>query len=364
MMALQMDFAYEAAAGRVVFGAGRAAELGAELDRLGRSRVLLLSTPGQRDLAARIGLLAGGRVAGHFHGAEPQVPRSLVARAEAQVRALSVDGLLPIGGGSTIGLAKGLALATGLPTLAVPTTYSGSEMTRIWGLTEGGEKATGRDLVVRPRTVIYDPLLTLGLPPRTSAESGINAMAHAVEALYAADANPVTSLQAEEALRALAASLPRVVAAPDDAEARSEALYGAWLAGLCLDTVAMGLHHKLCHVLGGSFDLPHAAVHAVVLPHALAYNAPAVAPALVRAARALGSDDPPAAIQALERRLGVPTSLAAIGMKEADLPRALELALARPYPNPRPLERDGLSRLLEAAFVGAPASAPATAARG
>ena len=225
-------------------------------------------------------------------------------------------------------------------------------MTPIWGLTEGGVKRTGRDPRVLPRVVIYDPQLTLSLPPRIAGPSGINALAHCVEALYAPDASPIVALMAEEGIRALAASLPAVSRAPEDLEARSGALYGAWLAGTALGAATLGLHHKLCHTLGGSFNLPHAEVHTVILPHAAAYNAPAAPAAMARAARALGADDAPGAIFDLAGALGAPTALRDIGMREADLDRAAELATQNPYPNPAPVTYAGVRRLLEDAFHG------------
>ena len=219
-------------------------------------------------------------------------------------------------------------------------------------ISEGGQKKTGRDPRVLPRTVIYDPELTLGLPPALAAVSGMNAIAHAVEALYAVDANPVISLIAEEGMRALAAGLPAVLGAPHDIDARSNALYGAWLCGIALNGCAMALHHKLCHTLGGSFNLPHAETHSVILPHAVAYNAPAAPAAMARIARALGADDAAAGLFALGRRLGTPTSLAAIGMPADGLDRAADLAAFAPYPNPRPVERGAIRALLDDAFHG------------
>jgi alcohol dehydrogenase class IV len=222
----------------------------------------------------------------------------------------------------------------------------------VQGLTEGGVKRTVRDPKLLPRTVIYDPELTLALPPEVSGPSGINAIAHCVEALYALDANPITSLMAEEGLRALGASLPPVVQQPDDLAARAQALYGAWLAGTALGTVGMALHHKLCHTLGGSFNLPHAATHTLMLPHAAAYNCAAAPEAMARIARALDADDAPAALFDLARRLGAEMRLAAFGLSEADLDRAADLALETPYPNPAPVTRERVRALLQDAYEG------------
>jgi maleylacetate reductase len=237
----------------------------------------------------------------------------------------------------------------------VPTTYAGSEMTPIYGITEGGSKKTGRDARVLPRCVIYDPELLQGLPWAVTVSSTFNAMAHAAEGLYAPDTNPVVWLMAEEGIRAGVAALPLLQNDPHHLEARSDALYGAWLCGMVLGATTMGLHHKLCHTLGGSFNLPHAQVHTVVLPHALAYNASAAPEAMRRAARALDvdADDVPRALQDLARRFGAPTSLAALGMPADGLDRAADLAVQNPYANPRALDRAALRALLQRAFDGA-----------
>jgi alcohol dehydrogenase class IV len=239
-----------------------------------------------------------------------------------------------------------------VPIIAVPTTYAGSEMTPIYGITENGRKQTGRAARVLPRTVIYDPDLTLTLPPALSAASGMNAIAHAVEALYAPDTNPIVELMAEECIRALATALPRLTANPADRDARSDALYGAWLGGSVLGAVAMSLHHKLCHTLGGTYALPHAETHAIVIAHAAAYNAVAAAPAMQRVARALGTANAAQGLFDLRAVLGIPASLAALGMRASDLDAAAELATRDPYANPRPVERPAVRALLQDAFDG------------
>jgi len=213
-------------------------------------------------------------------------------------------------------------------------------------------KKTGRDPRVLPKTVIYDPALTVTMPAQLSATSGMNAIAHCVEALYAQDANPIISLVAEEGIRALAKSLPTVVKEPADQEARSLALYGAWLGGVSLGAVGMALHHKLCHTLGGTFNLPHAETHTVLLPHATAYNASAAPEAMERVARALGARSAAAGLHDLAASLGAPLSLASLGMKRPDLARAADLAVLNPYYNPRLLSKEGILALLEDAFDG------------
>jgi maleylacetate reductase len=347
-----LEFTYETLPGRVVFGAGSLERLPDEVARLGAERVLVLSTPGKRALAEDAARRLGARAVGVYDQAVMHTPIEVAEAGRAAAERLGADAYVAIGGGTTIGLAKAIALATGRPIVAVPTTYSGSEMTPIQGITADGVKRTRRDPSMLPRVVIYDPELTLGLPARISGPSGMNAIAHCVEALYALNANPITSLMAEEGIRALGASLPVVVREPGDLEARSAALYGAWLAGAALGTVGMALHHKLAHVLGGSFNLPHAETHTLILPHAAAYNRGAAPDAMARIARALGAEDAPAALFDLAKALGAEMRLAAFGLSEADLDRAAELATQDPYYNPRPVSREAVRALLQDAYEG------------
>jgi maleylacetate reductase len=348
-------FAYEALPMRVVFGPGSLARLPDEVAALGLTRVLVLCSPEQEDTGRLVAGALGERAAGVLAEARMHVPIEVATRARDLARELGADGCVAVGGGSAVGLGKAIALEHGLPVVAVPTTYAGSEMTPVWGLTEGGSKRTGRDRRVLPRSVVYDPELTVTLPAQLSATSGMNALAHAVEGLYAPDATPIVSLMAEEGARALAAALPRVVADGADIDARGEAQYGAWLCGAVLGATTMSLHHKLCHTLGGTLDLPHAQTHTVVLPHALAYNAPAVPQALAALGRALGgATDPARELWELAGRLGAPRSLAELGMVESDIGRVADLAVESPYANPRPVTRDGVARLLRAAWSGEP----------
>ena len=346
------SFVHQALASRVVFGAGSLQQLGQEIDALGATRALVLSTPEQAGAARRVAELLGERAAGIFPQAVMHVPIETAREARAEARRLGADCAVAIGGGSTTGLGKAIALDSGLPIIAIPTTYAGSEMTSIYGLTEAGVKKTGRDLRVLPRTVIYDPELSLSLPIGLTVTSGLNAIAHAAEGLYAFDGNPIVSLMAEEGIRAVAAALPILSAVPDDVDARGDALYGAWLCGAVLGAVSMGLHHKLCHTLGGSFNLPHAEVHTVVLPHALAYNAAQAPEAMRRIARALGAESAATGLFDLAHRLGAPLALKDIGMPVDGLDRAADLAVQTPYPNPRPLERAAIRALLQRAFDG------------
>jgi maleylacetate reductase len=345
-------FTYNSRPARIVFGAGSLERLGEELDELGIRRALVLSTPEQRFLADRVRKLGGERCVGVFDGAVMHVP---VATAQAGVdaaREADADGLIAAGGGSTLGLAKAIALETSLPIVAVPTTYAGSEVTPIYGMTAGNEKKTGKSYRVLPRTVIYDASLTFTLSVELTATSGLNAIAHAAEGLYAQDANPVMSMFAEEGIGSLARALPIVCARPDDLAAREGAQYGAWLCGTVLGGVGMALHHKLCHTLGGVFNLPHAETHAVILPYAMAFNLPAAPEALQRLRRALDAADPASCLYELGRQLGAPASLKALGLKAADLDRAAEVAMRAPYWNPRPLSYEAVRRLLQFTFDG------------
>jgi maleylacetate reductase len=361
-----MQFTYNGQPSRVIFGAGSLQHLAREIDLLGAKRALVLSTPEQRASAEMIADLLGSKAAGVFDRAVMHVPIETAREARQMALLLGADCAIAIGGGSTTGLGKAIALDSGLPILAIPTTYAGSEMTPIYGITEGGLKKTGKDARVLPRTTIYDPDLSMRLPVALSITSGINAIAHAAEGLYAVDSNPIMDLMACEGIAALARALPAIYknatdkTARADAEyvkARSDALYGAWLCGTVLGNVGMALHHKLCHTLGGSFNLPHAEVHTIVLPHALAYNQAAAPKAMQKIAKALGVSEShnTTAAQAtwdLAYNNGAPTSLAVIGLQESDLDKACDIAMQNQYANPRLLERVALRALFQDAFEG------------
>jgi alcohol dehydrogenase class IV len=345
-------FAYDALPGRVVFGNGAFERVPDELDRLGARRVLLIADPSGRTWADRLADRIGSRIVGRIDDVRVHVPIERAEAARALARETEAGTLVTIGGGSATGLAKAVALEAPLPILAVPTTYAGSEMTPIWGLTEGARKTTGRDPRVQPRTVVYDPVLTLTLPASIAGPSGMNALAHCAEALYAAGANPITSLMAEQGIRVLATGLPRVTAHPDDLDARGDVLAGAYLAAAAFAAAGSGIHHKICHVLGGAYDLPHADMHTVVLPHALGLVAPSEPEAIARIAAALGSPDVPAAVYDLAAALGAQTSLAAIGMPGDRLDEAAELILEAIPGEPKPVGRPAIRALLDDAYVG------------
>ena len=351
------SFAYDQLPGRVIFGVGSFGRLEAEVRRLGAGRAIVLCLPEQRGFAEQAVAQLGPIAAGIFAEAVMHVPIETARAARAAARELGADCAVAIGGGSTTGLGKAIALESALPIVCVPTTYAGSEMTPVYGITEAGVKKTGRDQRVLPKTVIYDPALTVGLPAKVSGPSGMNAIAHCVEALYAENANPVTSLMAADAIRALARALPVVVREPENLEARSDALYGAWLAGAALGAVGMAIHHKLCHTLGGSFHLPHAEVHTVILPHAAAFNREAAPEAMRIVAEALGAagagvPDAAQGLYDLARRIAAPVALKDIGMPADGLDRAARLATQSPYYNPRPVDYGGVRALLEDAYAG------------
>jgi len=343
------SFTHDAPAQRVVFGAGAIARVGDEAARLGVARALVIATPGSgARLGARVAELLGSRSAGVHAEAVIHVPRAVAEAGLAAARLTKADGLIAAGGGSAIGLAKIIARDTGLPIVALPTTYSGSEATPIWGTSEGERKTTGRDTKVLPRTVIYDPGLTLGLPAAVTAASAMNAIAHCVEGLWVAERTPVTVAYATEAMRRFGAHLPRAVQNGADLDARAECLIGAWLAGTVL-TGGTGLHHKLAHVLGG-LGLPHAETHAIMLPHVMRFNLDAAPEAKARLQDALGSDDPAAAVAAMLKKFPIPQRLREVGFDAAKADFVAGEIAAASITAPRPASASDVRELLAAAY--------------
>lgn len=347
-----LEFTRDDIPGRVVFGAGSRRQVADEVDRHGAARVLVVASPAEDALADELSALLGDRVVGRFADVVQHVPIAKAHDARAMVRDTGADLVLTIGGGSATGFGKAIALEIDIVQIAVPTTYAGSEMTTIWGLTDGDHKMTGKDPRVKPDVVIYDPELTLSLPPSIAGPSGMNALAHCVEALYGPGADPVTSVLAVEGVRALAASLPTVCRAPDDLDARTTALFGAHLAGVSLATGGTALHHKTCHVLGGMFNLNHGDMNAVVLGHALAYNAPAIPDIMDRLGVVLEVDDAAGAMFDLARAIGAPTDLSSIGMPEDGLDEAARRVVVDAAANVRPPEFTGIRSMLDDAFHG------------
>lgn len=347
-------FIHETRPARVVFGAGSLASLEAEVDRLGLQRVLVVCTAGRGATLAACVQAALGECVGAVHpGAVMHTPTRVTEEAMQVLAECHADAVLAVGGGSAIGLAKAIVLRTGLPQIALPTTYAGSEMTPILGETEAGAKKTVRTPKVVPGLVVYDVDLTLDLPPDVSGPSGMNAIAHGVEALYAPDGNPLIALLAATGIESLARSLPVIAGEPRDREARTDALYGAWLCGMALGSVTMGLHHKLCHVLGGLFDLPHALTHATLLPEVATYNTEAAPAAMAQVARALGTEDAATGLRQLNARLGIHQGLGDLGMPAQGIEAATERLMADGCSNPRVLEPGAIRKLLQRAHAAA-----------
>lgn len=350
---MPQPFTYSANPARIVFGPGTLASVADEVKGQSGRHALILSTPFQKAEAEALAKQLGALSAGVFAEAAMHTPVSVTEKAMAAFAAAGADCVVALGGGSTIGLGKAIAYRNDAPQIVVATTYAGSEVTPILGQTEHGIKTTVRDARILPEVVIYDPALTLGLPVPMSVTSGLNAMAHAVEAVYAQDRNPIASMMAIEGVRALRDALPLIVADPRNIEARGDALYGSWLCGTVLGSVGMALHHKLCHTLGGSFDLPHAETHAILLPHSAAYNAQSAAEALQPLADLFGGGSIGSVLYDFAKRLGAPLALKDLGVREDQLDRAADLAVKNPYWNPRPVERGAVRALLQAAWEGA-----------
>ncbi|KAF4334668.1 ADH4-alcohol dehydrogenase IV [Fusarium beomiforme] len=356
------SFVHDVLSNRIIFGSGSIRKLPDEIKRLNVSRPLLLCTPGKSHLADQLSDIikdASLEVAGIFPHATAHTPIPVTEKGTAFLASVSAECVVSIGGGSVVGLGKAISIRSGVPHISIPTTYSGSEMTPILGETENGHKTTRSDPKILPDVVIYDVDFTLTLPPTICSTSGVNAIAHAVEALYAQNTNPIISILALEGVRSLAEALPEIVANPDSKAPRDQALYGAWLCGTVLGSSSMGLHHKLCHVLGGSFGLPHAETHTIVLRHALSYNAPFIPEQMAKLATVLpGSNgDALAGLEHLLGRLPVPRGLKEVGMKESDIDRAAQIATSNQYPNPRPLELKWITELIRRAWAGEPGKA-------
>jgi maleylacetate reductase len=346
------SFTYDVSAYRVIFGVGSFARLREELERIGVERPLFISTPGRRKDAEKTAKGLTAMTAAVYSEAVMHVPIDTIVKARNAAQHHQADSIIAFGGGSGIDTSKAVALELELPIVAVPMTYGGSEVTPFYGYTEDGIKKGKRDRKMLPKTVIYDPALTASLPARVSGPSGINAIAHCVEGLYAKEANPIMSLLAAEGIRALARSLSIVVKEPMNLDARTDALYGAWLAGMVLGSVGMAVHHNISHVLGGTFNLPHANVHTIVLPHAMVFNRDAAPEAMRIAAEALGVKDAAEGIFDLAKRVAPPVALKDIGMPAGQLDRAAKLVTEHPYHNPRPVEYYAIRQLLQNAYLG------------
>jgi maleylacetate reductase len=347
-----MRFVHDTLPQRVRFASDdAAAQLAEEVEDLVATRLMVIAAEPERSLAERV---ANDLPVTVWHPeVAMHVPGKVARRACQVARSQKVDTLVSVGGGSTTGLAKAVALETGLPIIALPTTYAGSEATNVWGITEDNQKQTGTDPRVLPRTVIYDAALTLSLPLDMSMASGLNALAHCIDSMWAPRADPINAALAAEGIRALSAGLPLVKADPVGLAGREQALYGAYLSAVAFASAGSGLHHKICHVLGGMFDLPHAQTHAVVLPHVLAANSPYAPETEHRIAAAFGSPTADEGLRALRQHLDAPVALRDLGMPEDGIAPAADSVLAQAPPgNPAPLDPDKLTSLLRAAWEG------------
>ncbi|RYC80409.1 Maleylacetate reductase [Fusarium oxysporum f. sp. narcissi] len=354
-------FVYSPLSHKIIFGRGSIRQLPQCLQQLGFRRALVLSTPHQIDQAKQITDILESHVEASwiFSEATMHTPLNITEKALAFCQQNEPDVLVSIGGGSTTGLGKAISFRKGIYHISIPTTYAGSEVTPILGETVDGIKTTKTQFEILPKTVIYDVDLTLTLPLPMSLTSIINAIAHGVEALYAPNTNPIVSLMAAEGVRSLANGSYELLDDPDSIVARSICQYGAWLCGTCLGSVGMSLHHKLCHTLGGSFNLPHAETHTIVLPHALAYNAPKVPQAMKVLAGVLpdSQGDALRGLNTLLNKLGVPRSLKSIGFKEEDIGKAADIAVSKSYANPREIDRELIREVIRRAGAGEDARA-------
>ncbi|WP_120006542.1 maleylacetate reductase [Nesterenkonia muleiensis] len=355
---MTMRFTHQTLGQRVLFGAGNTvSDLVAESERISAgdgaaSRIMLIVSDSVSTIADAIEDKLP--VAHRHRGARRHVPVEDAHTARHEAEQADIDLILCLGGGSAVGLAKAVALTAHLPIIAVPTTYAGSEATNVWGMTENGRKTTGVDDAVLPASVIYDADLVRDLPAELTVASGINALAHSIDSMWAPRANPINQAWATEAMRALAEGLPQVAHHPAESrEGRQQMQYGAYLSAVAFASAGSALHHKICHVLGGAFDLPHAQTHSVVLPYVLAFNAPATPEAAVRIAAALGAEHPVEGLQTLRQRIDAPQALRDHGLKEEHLEEAAQLVLgATPETNPRHVTSRDAERLVYAMWAG------------
>jgi maleylacetate reductase len=344
-------FTHEGVPTRIVFGLGARHDLADELDRLGLSQVMLIASGSSRTEADALVQLLDHRLTWRVDGVQQHVPAERVEEVTADAVSAGADGVVTLGGGSATGLGKAVALS-GLPLVAVPTTYAGSEMTPVWGVTTGRRKQTGRDPQVVPKTVVYDPELTFHLPALVTAASGMNAVAHCLEALWAPGASPLSAPLALDGARALCEALPNAVAEPWDPKSRSRALVGACQAGMALASAGTGLHHRICHILGGRFDMPHAQTHAALLPHVVGFNEPVLGPLAAKMAVAVGSGRASTGVYDLATRMGLCMALSELGMPEAAIEEVAAEVAADPPANPRAIDEAALRSILRRAWEG------------
>ena len=348
---MKLDFKYRGSNSQIVFGCGAIEQTSLWIEQLSCKQAIVLCTKGREQQAQNLSDSFGKLTVGVLPMAVMHTPVEITKLALQKVREKNADCLVAIGGGSATGLSKAIAYHTKLPQIVIPTTYAGSEVTPNLGQTENKLKISLKCEQIIPNIVIYDPELTSNLPINTSITSGFNAMAHAIEGLYAKDCNPISSLSANEGLKALISALPKLKLDSADITARSEALYGAWLCGTVLGTVGMALHHKLCHVLGGSFDTPHAETHTILLPHTINFNAKVASDSLKNLHNML-DNSPGTGLYEFAKKMGAPISLKEIGLSEKNLDKASKIATKNPYWNPRPITWDAIRQLLQDAWEG------------
>jgi maleylacetate reductase len=351
--AVVQAFTWSALPSRVVFGTGAVLRVSDEVARLEKRRVLLVGGGAStRTSFSRVRDALGDMVAGTFGGSTQHVPAHVIDAAVATARAVGADVLISVGGGSATGLGKMLAYTCDLPLIAIPTTYSGSEMTAVWGRITEGRKHTAFDMRVLPRSVVYDAELCVGMPPRLAAASGMNALAHCLEALWSSGANPMTTALAVEGGRRLVSGLPRVVDDPDDVGAHAHNLIGACLAGVAMAQAGMGIHHRSAHVLGGGWQLPHAETHAILLPRSTALVAPRAQGAMHDASRIFDSDDVPTAVFTLLQRLRLPAGLSELDMPEDGLDEAARRIMDATHNDPLVPDVASVRQMLDDAYFG------------
>lgn len=341
---------------RVLFGTGKAADHTADaIAGLGAERVLLVADRFAINLADEI--VGKAPIVARIHDIVQHVPVENGRAAVDLAGSEAIDAVVAIGGGSATGLAKFVARDTGVPIIAVPSTFAGSEATNVWGQTEGRRKTTGVDDRVVPKVIVYDASLSRSLPGRLAVSSGLNAVAHAIDGLWAPRADPINVALATEGVRALVPGLRALHAEPDDLEGRETALYGAYLAAVAFASAGSGMHHKICHVLGGAYNLSHAEMHATVLPYVAAYNAPEAPEAMERIARIFDVETTraPHALADFRDELGITGGLAALGLHEPDIPEAARLATESiPPSNPRHASVEDIENIIRAAWAGGP----------
>ena len=344
-------FQFECHSPTVLFGAGRVTDLAGRLDQIGKSRALLVTTKGGARRYREVAEVLASRLRASFDGALPHCPLEVANAALDAFRQRECDAVVTVGGGSTVGLGKYIAAETGAPHIALPTTLSGSEMTPLFGVLVNGEKRTRREPRALANTVIVDPVLAQSLPIRETATTGMNALAHCIEALYVPKSNPLTSQLALTGIDILYRALKKLAYEPTDLEARTEAAYGATIGGLMVNSVGIGMHHRICHVLGGRFEVPHGESNCVVLPHVLAYNASAIPEACAMMELAMGTH-PAVALQRLVSDLGAPVALRESGVPVDSIATIAGECFHHIDHNPLPVDEAAVLKLLQAAWAG------------